>query len=446
MTDPYEHYGARAAAFAAQRAGAEPAWLKALRKDSAAAFAARGFPTTRQEGWRHTNVSALAKASWELPSAGGAAALTRVQVEAVSFPVYACSLFVFVNGRYAPSLSAPRALSGNLGVESLAGVLARAPERVEPWLGRLAPADAGPFVALNGAFFDDGAWLEIPAGVRAEAPIHVVHLSVPGSKPAVTHPRTLVVARRGSEATVIEDYVTVGEGAFWTNAVTEVHVEDGATLDLVKLQRESVAGHHLATLAATQGRDTRLTVQSLSLGAALARSDAGVVLAGEGAECRLDGLYVASGSQLADHHTRIDHAAPRGRSRELFKGILDDRARGVFHGTVIVREGAIGTDARQTNRNLLLSRDAEADSQPQLEISADDVKCSHGSTIGQLEEDALFYLRARGIGVVEAKRLLMRAFAAEVTDGIRQEPLRHEIEEIVLQRLRLAGRAAEAAA
>lgn len=445
MSDPREHWTSRAEAFASTR-GADPAWAQALRKDGAASFAATGFPTTREEAWRYTNVARFVKTPHVTPApASQGPALSRVQVESVAYPVYACSLFVFVNGRFAPGLSAPRALSGSLQVESLADVLARDPARLEARLGRLVPADATPFAALSAAFLADGALLEIPADVRVEAPIHVVHLVAPNGTPVGTHPRTLVVAGRGSEATLIEDHVTLGEGAYLTNAVTEVFVEPGARLDVVKLQRESLAGAHVSALAATLARDARLTAHTLSLGSALTRNDAVVVLDGEGAECTLDGLYVGSGEQHVDNHTRIEHVRRHGSSRELYKGILDDRARGIFHGRIVVREGAVKTDARQTNRNLLLSRQAEADSQPQLEISADDVKCSHGSSIGQLEEGALFYLRARGIGAVEARRLLMRGFAAEVTDGIRQEALRHAIEEIVAHRLHLDAPAADRA-
>ncbi len=428
------HYLDRFARFERDSAASTPPWLAALRKDAIARFAGAGFPTRELEDWRYTNVSAIAERRFEL-AADGAAGVTRADVERVSFPVYACSLFVFVNGRFAPQLSAPSARPGNEDVESLADALERSPARVEPHLGRVAPAVSTPFVSLNTAFVHDGAFVHVPEGAVVDAPIHVVYLSLAGDAPLVSHPRTLVVAGAGSCATVIEDYVSVGAGASFTNAVTEVRVGAGAQLDFVRLQREGEDAFQVAALHVVQERDSRFNAHSFCLGGAIVRNDVVAALQGEGADCTLDGLYVASGGAHVDNHTLIDHAQPRGTSRELYKGILGGHAKGVFHGKVIVREGAQHTDARQTNRNLLLSRDAEVDSTPTLEIAADDVKCSHGSTIGQLDEAQLFYLQARGIDATSARRLLMRAFASEVTAHIRQEPLRGEIEEVLLGRL-----------
>ncbi|HVP28772.1 MAG TPA: Fe-S cluster assembly protein SufD [Myxococcota bacterium] len=434
--DPREHYGARFETFAAELAASDPAWLAARRKDAMSAFSAQGFPTTRMEEWRYTSVAPLARTAFEL-APGAPPGLRREHVEAASLPVYACSLYVFVNGRFAPALSARPAPANEVAVRSLASELAERPDRLEPLLARRAPVEGAAFVALNTAFLRDGAFLEIAPGARLAAPVHVVHLAYPDGRETVSHPRALVVAGRDSEATVIEDHVSLGEGTFFTNAVTEIELEAGARLDYVKLQREAPGGYHVSAVQATLGRDARFLSVTLSLGGALTRSDLEARLDGPGADCTLDGLYVAGDRQLVDNHTTIDHLRPHGTSRELYKGILDGRSRGVFRGRVIVRKEAQKTDSRQTNKNLLLSRDAEADSKPQLEISADDVKCSHGSTIGQLEEDALFYLRARGIDEVEARRLLLRAFASEVTQAIREEPVRSEVEALLLARLRL---------
>lgn len=434
--DPREHYGARFEAFAAARAATDPPWLAARRKDAMSAFSAQGFPTTRDEEWRYTSVAALARTAYE-PGDATPKGLRREHVEAAALPVYACSLFVFVNGRFAPDLSAPPAPGGPVTVRSLRAALAEAPETLGPFLARRAALEGAPFVALATAFLDDGALVEVQAGGALAAPVHLVHVSAPDGGTTVSFPRALVLARAGSEATVIEDHVSLGEGSFFTDAVTEIELEAGARLDFVKLQREAPIGHHVAAVHAALARDARLRSVTVSLGASLTRTNFTVCLEGPGAECSLDGLYVASDRQLVDNHTTIDHAAPHGTSRELYKGILDGRSRGVFRGRVIVRKGAQKTDARQTNKNLLLGRNAEADSKPQLEISADDVKCSHGSSIGRLEEDALFYLRARGIDEADAQRLLLRAFAAEVTASIREEPLRNEVEALLLGRLRL---------
>jgi Fe-S cluster assembly protein SufD len=432
--DPRQHYGEGFQRFERALGAAAPGWLMALRKDAFARFAELGFPSTKQEEWRYTSVAPIAERAFELASEG-AGELSRDEVEHSSFPVYACSLFVFVNGRFAPHLSAPRALSGSPYVESLAGALEHAPEHLEPQLAKLASYDAAPFVALNTAFLHDGALVRVPEGVTVEAPIHVVYLSLPGRGPRISHPRTLLVMGRGSRATVIEDYVSLGVGPGFTNAVSEVRLEAQAQLDLVRLQREGAQHFHVSDVHVLLARDSRFTAHDFSLGGALVRKDVAANLAGEGAECTLDGLYLASSQELVDNHTLIDHASPQGTSRELYKGILSGAGRGVFHGRIVVREGAQKTDARQTNKNLLLSRDAEVDSKPQLEIAADDVKCSHGSTIGQLDEASLFYLQTRGIDAPSARRLLMRAFASEVTARIHQEPLRDEIEEILLGRI-----------
>lgn len=411
-----------------------PAWLCALRKEAMSAFAAAGFPTTAQEDWRYTNLSPLARTSWGR-ARPGAAALDREVIERLSFPVFACSVFVFVNGRFEPGLSAPRALSGGLEVGSLAAAVSARPGAVEPHLGRLFRPEDAPLAALNTALFEDGAFVHLPEGASIEAPIHLVHLSLPEEGPTASHPRTLVVAGPGSRATVIEDFVSLGAGRALTNAVTEVVVGADARIEHVSLQREHEDAAHLATLRVLQARDSRYIAHGISLGGTLTRNDLVAVLDGPGAECELNGFYVASGEQHVDNHTTVDHARPSGTSRETYKGVLDGRARGVFAGRVIVRPDAQKTSAQQTNKNILLSRDAEIDSKPQLEILADDVKCSHGSTIGQIDEDALFYLRARGIDAGAAQALLMRAFATEITSRISTAALRDRIDDLLLARL-----------
>jgi len=274
----------------------------------------------------------------------------------------------------------------------------------------------------------------VPAGVTIEAPIHVVYLSVPGAAPTISHPRTLLVAERGSRATVIEDFVSLGAGTAFTNAVSEVVLGEGAAVEHVSLQREHEDAAHLATLRVTLARDSRYKAHGISLGGSLTRNDVRAVLDGPGSDCELNGFYVASGRQHVDNHTTIDHARPHGTSREYYKGVLDDRARGVFAGKVIVRPDAQKTSAQQTNKNLLLSADAEIDSKPQLEIFADDVKCGHGGTVGRLDEASLFYLRSRGIGESTARSILIRGFANEVVDRIGAEDVRAQIEGIVRER------------
>ena len=410
-----DHYLARHAAWAPARAG-EPAWLARARGDALSAFADAGLPHVRLEAWRHTNVTPIARVPFELAEPG--AAVSREALESVSFPVYACSVFVFVDGFHRPELSAPRALSAGVRVESLAELVAREPERLAPELGHRIDPKLHPFAALNAAFLDDGAVLFVPEGARLEQPVHVVFASSGAQADRVRHPRVLVVAGRESRCDVIVDHVDLASARGFTNAVVEVRVARGAELGLVLVQREADATFHVSSLAARVERDAHLSAHTMTLGGALVRNDAGVLLAEEGASCRLHGLFAGERDQLLDHHTLIDHAVPHGTSRQLCKGILGGSARGVFRGRVIVRPQAQRTDAEQSNANLLLSRSAEVASQPQLEIHADDVKCRHGSSIGRLDEDALFYLRARGLDEAEARDLLTRGFAAELFDAL----------------------------
>jgi len=408
------------------------AWLEELRREAAARFEELGYPTTRLEDWRYTNVGALAKTDW-VSGEGRHDDVTPADLEHLTFPVFACSLFVFVNGHFAGDLSSPRALAGGVEVTTLSDALRDDPEGLRGRLGGLADSKRRAFAAQNLACFEDGAVVRIPAGVEIEQPIHLVFLSAPGAAPTASHPRVLVVAESGSRATLIEDYVTFGEGEFFTNAVTEIFLEPNADLEHVRFQRESARGYHVSSLHVRQERDSRLAAHSISLGATLARNDVEATLVGEGAHADLYGLFLGTGRRLVDNHTTLDHAVPHTTSQELYKGILGGRSRGIFHGRVIVRPDAQKTDARQSSKNLLLSSGAEIDTKPQLEIHADDVKCSHGSTIGQLDEDALFYLRSRGIDAEQARALLTRAFASEVTDAIRSDVLRQRVQDQLLE-------------
>jgi Fe-S cluster assembly protein SufD len=281
---------------------------------------------------------------------------------------------------------------------------------------------------------DDGRFLHVPRGTLLEEPIHVLFVQAGNGTPAMTHPRNLVVAEQGAQASVVESYAGIDGGVTLTNAVTEIVVEEDAVVSHLRLERERPQAIHLGHVEATLGRSAAFVQQSVSLGGGLVRQDTNALLDGEGADATLDGLYVLSGTQHADHHTLIDHARPRGTSRELYKGVLDGRARGVFDGTIVVRPDAQKTDARQVNRNLLLSEDALADSKPTLLIHADDVKCSHAATIGQLEEQALFYLRSRALSEETARSLLIRAFIVDVLGRIRIEPVRAGLECLLFTR------------
>jgi Fe-S cluster assembly protein SufD len=401
--------------------GAGPATIAALRERALARFAELGFPTTALEDWKYTNLAPLAERPFQLAVDGarnGAAML------ASSPRLETGHELVYVNGRFAPTLSTRGGLPAGAIVASLAEALKTWPELIEPHLARYAPfgSAAESLTALNTAFIRDGAFIYVPLGVGLDAPIHCLFVSLGGDGATVTHPRTLIVAGEGSRVTVVEHYL--GDGIYWTNAVTEAVLGAGASLTHYRVQRDSPRAFHVGTVAVEQAADSRYGSRSISLGGALVRSDIGTRLDAPGAACTFDGLYLASGTQHVDHHTTIDHRQPRGTSRELYKGIMDGHATGVFNGKVFVRPHAQQSDAQQMNKNLLLSDDAQIETKPQLEIFADDVKCSHGATIGQLDDDAIFYLRARGIDAAAARQMLIFAFANELIEPVAVEPLR----------------------
>ena len=407
---------------------ADPAWLAPLRRRGAETFAAEGLPHTKLEEWRYTNLAGLAKLRIDLPEPHRAA-ISRADLEALAFPVFACSLHVFVNGFYDAKLSAL-----GVHVESLA-TLGEAP----PELGALIDGKQHPLAALNAALLCDGALLRVPRGARIEEPIHGVFAATG----AVRSPRLLVIAEAGSRVQVIQDYVSLAGDAGFTNAVTEISVGTDARVDLVTVQRESDAAFHVSNTAARVDRDGRFESHVLTLGGRLVRNDLSLTLAGEGSDATLNGLFLGAGERLVDNHSLVDHAVPHGTSRQLYKGILGGASRGVFRGRVVVRPGAQHTNAQQSNPNLLLSDGAEIDTKPQLEIHADDVKCSHGSSIGQLDEEALFYLRSRAIDAGEARDLLTRGFAHEVLGALPVEALRDGLESALEQTLAAAtGRSA----
>ena len=433
--EQYESYSASLPA-------TEPEWLRALRAAGIAAFEEIGFPTLKHEDWRHTSVAPIARTRFARATAGAA---DPAVLDALTFGrAFAGHQLVFVNGRLAPDLSSAPMADG-VHIRSLREVLDRQPQLVEPYLDRQAVGPGRPFTALNSAFLDDGAVVFVPAGKVLADPIHLVFFSVPGAaEPAASHPRVLVRVGRNSQAAVVESYGGTVGARYLTSEVTEVVLEDGAVLDHYRLQRESMDAFHVGALCVSQGRASRFTSHAVSLGAALSRVDIRQVFAGEGGECVLNGLFLGEDSQHTDFHTWVDHAQPHCSTRELYKGIVDDRARGVFVGKILVRPGAQKTDAIQTNKNLILSREALVDSLPQLEILNDDVKCKHGSTTGQLDPLALFYLRSRGIGEEAARALLTYAFASDVVQRIGVEAVRAGLTEQLQRRLPAAADIQEA--
>jgi Fe-S cluster assembly protein SufD len=409
---------------------AEPAFVQALRRAGLERFAALGFPTTRQEEWRLTNVAPIVQGTFHR-SQGDPNGIAPEQIAPYDFP--AAARLVFVDGRFSSRLSSSTELPAGTVVTSLAAALAASPELVEPWLGQLAGFEQQPFVALNTAFLGDGAFVHVPRGA-APGLIHILFLSSSeDGRATVSYPRNLFVAGENSQLTVVETYA--GTGAYFNCPVTELVAGANSVVDHYKVQRESREAFHVATFQLQGERDSVPRSHSISLGGGLVRNDVNAVLAGEGIDCTLNGLYLVDGRQHVDNHMRVEHAKPHCSSHELYKGVLDGKGRAVFNGLIHVHPGAQKTDAKQSNRNLLVSREAVANSNPQLEIYADDVKCTHGSTVGQLDEDAVFYLRSRGIGEEAARSLLTWAFASDIVERIRVEPVRKDLEEFLFARL-----------
>ena len=411
-------------------------WTQALRRGALDRFAAAGFPTPRQEAWRKTGILPLLKTPFRVEASGTVNGFTAEEIGRYTFEPWECTHLVFVNGHYAEKLSRLRPLPEGVVIEPLSAALEARRDEIEPHLARHAGDEGHPFAALNTAFMQDGVFVRIPDGVAVEEPIHLLFITAAEGRPVVSYPRNLVLAGRGSRVALIESYVGPRHDQYFTDAVTEIVAAEDAAVDHYKLQRESERAFHVARVQADLGRYARVASWNISLGAGLARSDTHALLGADGAEVRLDGLYITGGSQHVDNHTLIDHASPGCTSHELYKGVLDDRSRGVFDGTIIVRHDAQKSDAHQTNKNLLVSEEALVDSTPRLQILADDVKCTHGATIGQIDEDAMFYLRTRALSEETARNLLIQAFVGEVIHGMRIEPLRAGLECLLFTRLR----------
>jgi len=400
----------------------EPRWLTDFRRDAIGRFAELGLPDSRDEEFRHTPVGKLLDRELRLDLPGPSEApedLPRFEG--------ACGRVVFVDGRFAPEASD---LPDGVRVRSFLTALREAEHGIPSWLARRAELEVRSLSALNAAYLADGALVETDRGATQTGPLHLLYVTTGAAAGRAIHLRNLLVAEPGSRLDVVEQYVG-GDADAVNNIVTEVVVEEGAEVRHVKLQEEGPETVHLSAVEALLRRDARFTHRSVSIGASTGRTETRVKLAGRGACCDLSGVYLGRGTQVADQLTLVDHAVPHGTSRQVYKGILDDRARGVFNGLVIVRKDAQGTSAEQQNRNLVLTGTAEAHTRPQLLIDADDVKCSHGATVGALDAEALFYLRSRGIGPTEARRLLIRAFVADVLAGFDEGPVRDRAEGLV---------------
>ena len=412
--------------------GSGPAWLAPIRRTAIERFEALGFPTTRDEDWHYTSVAPIIEANFRSTSAPGGE-VTAAQLAPFMFGASDWLTLVFVNGRYAPALSSgaiPQGVSGSdagAAWSQDAGVVQR-------HLTRHAAFDASSFTALNTAFMRDGAVIHVAADAQVDRPIHLLFVSDAAGARNVSHPRNLIVAERNAKVTVVESYVALGEASYFTNAVTEVEVGEGATVTHYKIQRESPRAFHVGTTAVTQRKDSHYVSFSFATGGALSRTNIYTRLDGDGCGSTLNGLYMVDGEQHTDQQTRIEHIKPNCYSREVYKGVLDGASHAVFNGKVYVHPEAQKTDGKQSNNNLLLSDRAHIDTKPQLEIFADDVKCTHGATVGRLDETALFYMKSRGLNAATARNLLTYAFAADVLEQIELTPVREGLEALALER------------
>ena len=405
----------------------DPAWLRTSRARAAATFRDEGLPTTRQEEWRYTPLTGIT----DVPAQPVAAATGTPPVDGFLFRDFDGPQLVFVNGHYAPTQSRLHALPDGIRVSSIAALLDSDPEMLQRHLGTAIRFRQQGFTALNDAWFVDGAAIVVDANAVVAEPIHLLYFSTGTGS---SYPRTLIVAGANSQLSVVESFAGT-ETTYVTNAITEVISAEGAHVDHYKVNRESLQAHHVSSTHLLLARASVFSTHNISLGGRLTRNDINATLDGEGIECTVNGLYLADGDRLVDNHTAIDHAKPHCHSYEIYKGVLDGRSRGVFNGKIFVREDAQKTDAKQTNQVLLLSDDATIDTKPQLEIYADDVKCTHGATVGQLSAESLFYLRARGIGKDDARALLIHAFAEDIVERIRIDGVRRALEQVLLARL-----------
>lgn len=428
-----DHYLAEYARQSTSLPGAGDRRLAALREAALHAFAEAGFPTPKQEDWKYTRLKTLRNEAFETPETPGTVSADELAAylpDGLEGP-----RLVIVDGHYNAQLSSIGDLPDGVELRSMAVTAAERPETVRERVGAQVNGAASALTDMNAAFMSDGLFLELAADARLEAPIHLLVVSSGRQQRAMSQVRHLIRLGPNSQASLIEHHVGLGEAPYFSNAVTEVDLAPGAGLTRVRLQQESGHGTQISSLHARLDKDSSLSNHGVDLGGALVRADTNIRLEAEGAEVTLDGVYAPTGKQHHDNHTRIDHAKPHGTSREFYRGILDGQGRGVFNGKVIVHKHAQKTDSEQSSAALLLSKRAEVDAKPELEIYADDVKCAHGSTVGQLDEDAVFYLRSRGLDEAGARAILTYSFADELIKRIQPAGLRRYIEAALLAKL-----------
>ncbi len=409
-------------------------WFSEQRQSALSLFKETGFPGTRQENWKYTDTRPIAKNSFSNTS-DQSISITTDEIDSIRFQGLDCYELVFVNGIFSKEHSRIDGLPENIVIENMAAALEKDSDLLKKHLAHYADSKVSPFTALNTAFIQHGTYINVPKNTVIEKPINILYLSKESAQPFASHPRNLIVMGEQSEATLIESYIGLDDANYFTNAVTEVSLSSSAILKHYKIQQESLNAYHIGNLNVMQGKDSRFESNSISLGGSLVRNDIHGQLAAEGASIVMNGLYMTNNNQHVDNHTRVDHLKPNTHSSENYRGVMNGKSRAVFNGKVVVHPQAQKIEAHQNNANLLLSDDAEIDTKPELEIYADDVKCSHGATVGQLDQDMLFYLRSRAIDEETAKSLLTYAFADEVIRDIGFAPVRNRLEYLIVGRL-----------
>ena len=404
-----------------------PEWVNQLRREAMTRFTELGFPTSRRgnEKWKYTSVAPIANTVFQYPTGPAPADIGAGDIAKYKALGPEWTNLVFVDGQFCPSLSNPHAVPGGIQINSLASVVTEDGKLARQNLAQHASYSEDAFAALNTAFLGDGAYIHIPEDSVHSSPVHLMFLSTGMLESTVSHPRTLVVAGPRSELTLVESYVGLSSGAYFNNAVSEIVLEEGAQVQHYKLLNESAESFHVGATRVHQGQDSSFSSWSFARGTALARNDFHVLLDAPGSSCALNGLYTTAGQQHIDNYITIEHAKPHTTSRLSYKGILDGDSRAVFGGTVLVRQDAQKADSQQSDKNLLLSKEAEINSKPSLLIYADDVKCSHGATAGHIDEEAVFYMRSRGIDLATARDLMVRGFGNEIIDTVPIETLRN---------------------
>lgn len=410
----------------------DPAWLAEARVAALQWVGEHGFPTHKDEDWKYTGLAPILAVPFDAATVASGSRVTAEMIDEAAVDLGGPRL-VFVNGHFSSEFSRVTGVPAGAVVTTLAAVLAAGPDRLEPFFAH-APGVRHAFAAFNDALAEDGAFIHLPSGTTVDEPIQLVYFSDTGGVPLISSPRSVIIADSHSRATIVETYAGVDSDVYCTNAVTELLLAEDAHIEHYKVQNEPTSAFHVALLSVRQGRGSRFSSRSIMLGASIARHEVRVQLDGVGAEVSLDGVYLPQGDQLHDNTIFVDHAATDCTSHQLYKGVLDGRAHGVFNGHIMVRHGADGTDANQKNKNLLLSDRAEVDTRPRLEIYTDDVKCTHGAAVGQMDEEALLYLQTRAIPLEAARGLLIYAFVHEMVDRIELDPLRAQLERVVATR------------